>query len=74
MKYSSTTRLINTIVFALLALGFGTLGIREGILVAPFLSVGNGPLGNIDIGWGLTAMLGIFGGRIGCGRMAGGDD
>ena len=61
MKYSSTTRLINTIVFALLALGFGTLGIREGILVAPFLSVGNGPLGNIDIGWGLTAMLGIFG-------------
>ncbi|MCR5348377.1 MAG: hypothetical protein K6E59_02060 [Bacilli bacterium] len=61
MKYSSTTRLINTIVFAILAFGFGFLGIREGILVAPFIAVDGGPVGNPDIGWGLSAMLGVFG-------------
>ena len=61
MRYSSTTRLINTILFALMAFGFGVLGIRETFLVAPFLAVDAGPLGNIEIGWGLSAMLGVFG-------------
>lgn len=61
MKYSSTTRLINTIVFAILAFGFGFLGIREGLLVAPFIAVDGGPVGNPEIGWGLAAMLGVFG-------------
>ena len=63
MKYSSTTRLINVIIFALLAVGFGFLGIYFGILVAPFRWTGTpGPLGeNIDLGWGLVALLGALG-------------
>ena len=62
MKYSSTTRLINIIVFALLAFGFGWLGIYFGGLVAPFLWTGLGPVSTPqNMGWGLIAMLGIFG-------------
>ncbi|MBQ7244317.1 MAG: hypothetical protein IJS52_09000 [Bacilli bacterium] len=64
MKYSSTTRLINVVVFALLAIGFGFLGIYFGILVTPFRFVsGGGPLGVTfeNVGWGLFAMLGVLG-------------
>lgn len=64
MKYSSTTRLINTIIFAILAVGFGILGIYVGTLVAPFVwNRMNDPFGNVHdgIGWGLAAMLGTFG-------------
>lgn len=64
MKYSSTTRLINTIVFAILAVGFGFLGIYFGVLVAPFTwNHMNDLFGNVhdNIGWGLCALLGTFG-------------
>ena len=61
MKYSSTTRLINVIIFAVLAFAFGFLGIYQGFLVAPFLSLRNGPVGNVEIGYGLSAMLGVTG-------------
>ncbi len=61
MKYSSTTRLINVIIFAALAVGFGFLGIYFGFLVAPFLSLRNGPVGNVEIGYGLSALLGATG-------------
>jgi len=62
MKYSSTTRLINTIVFALLAFGFGFLGIYLGILYTPFLWLqSTTPVDAGITGWGLSAMLGIFG-------------
>ena len=37
MKYSSTPRLINTILFGILAAGFGFLGIYFGFFVSPFL-------------------------------------
>ena len=42
MNYSSTPRLINTILFALLAAGFGFLGIYFGFLVNPFLWITSG--------------------------------
>lgn len=61
MKYSSTTRLINIIVFAALGVGFGFLGIYFGFLVAPFLSLRNGPVGNVEMGFGLAALLGVTG-------------
>ena len=64
MKYSSTTRLINVVITALLAFGFGFLGIYFGILVTPFRFVsGGGPLGVTfeNVGWGLFAMLGVLG-------------
>ncbi len=64
MKYSSTTRLINTIIFAILAVGFGILGIYVGIFIAPYVwNRMNDPFGNVHdgIGWGLAAMLGAFG-------------
>ncbi len=62
MKYSSTTRLLNTIVFALLACAFGALGIYFGILYTPYLWLqSTTPVGDPTIGWGLGALLGIFG-------------
>lgn len=61
MKYSSTTRLINVIIFALLAVGFGVLGVYFEFIVAPYLWVGNGPIDLPDLGWGLVAMLGALG-------------
>ncbi len=64
MKYSSTTRLINVIVLAVLAFGFGFLGIYFGILATPYLLTGvDGPLGVSfsNVSWGLFGMLGVFG-------------
>ena len=62
MKYSSTTRLINTFLFALLAAGFGTLGILFGILYTPFLwRQSTTPVSLGVEGWGLSAMLGVLG-------------
>jgi len=62
MKYSSTTRLINTVIFALLAVGFGILGIYFGILYAPFLwRQSTTPVEAGIQGWGLSALLGVFG-------------
>ena len=64
MKYSSTTRLINTVVFALLAFGFGWLGIYFGLLVTPFRFAGDGgPFVESfeNVSWGLFAMLGVLG-------------
>lgn len=64
MKYSSTTRLINTIIFAILAVAFGVLGVYVGIFVTPFIwNHMNDLFGNVhdNIGWGLAAMLGVFG-------------
>ena len=59
MKYSSTTRLINLILFALLGFGAGALGIYFGLCVTPFLwpKLGNLP----NMGWGLGALLGVTG-------------
>ena len=37
MKYSSTPKFINTILFGLLSIGFGILGVYFGFFVAPFL-------------------------------------
>ena len=61
MKYSPTTRLINVIVCALLCAGFGYLAVYFGILVAPFLWVGRGPIDLPTMSLGLPLMLGGFG-------------
>ncbi len=61
MKYSSTTRLINVIVCALLCFGFGYLAVYFGILVAPHLWVGRGPIDLPTMGLALPIMLGGFG-------------
>ena len=61
MKYSPTTRLINVIVCALLAAGFGYLAVYFGCLVTPFLWVGRGPIDLPTMGLGLPLMLGAFG-------------
>ena len=75
MKYSSTPRLINTIVFTLLATGFGFLGIYFGFLVTPFLwdKIANPPvevpylsvalalmLGSVGIAGFVLSLLGLF--------------
>ncbi len=61
MKYSPTTRLINVIVCALLCAGFGYLAIYFGVLVAPYLWVGRGPIDLPTMSLGLPLMLGAFG-------------
>ena len=62
MKYSSTIRLINVIVCALLAAGFGYLAIYFGFLIAPYLWVGKGPIEPLpEMGLALPLMLGSFG-------------
>ncbi|MCR5491107.1 MAG: hypothetical protein K6F32_03150 [Bacilli bacterium] len=60
MKYSSTPRLINTIIFALFFLGFGFLAVYYGILMNPFLWITAGsPLG--DVATGSIALCEMFG-------------
>ncbi len=75
MRYSSSTRLINVVLFGLLFAGFAFLGIWFGIIVAPYVVIGKGsPLGesmpsitlglsvmlaSIGIGAGLVALLGL---------------
>lgn len=63
MKYSSTVRLINTILFALLGVGFGFLGVYFGILVAPYLWLGRLPFSMSvpNISLGLAVLLGALG-------------
>ena len=63
MKYSSTVRLINLVLFALLGVGFGFLGIYFGILVSPSLWLQNLPFGMKvpDMSLALTVMLGATG-------------
>ena len=63
MKYSSTVRLINTVIFALLLVGFACLGIYFGLLVAPFIFPGRGSLlGDLPaMSYGLAANLGVLG-------------
>ena len=62
MKYSSTVRLINVILFALFAIGFGVLAVYFGFLVAPFVWGGQGPIKLPDSGaFALWAMLGSLG-------------
>ncbi len=64
MKYSSTTRILNLVLFALLFAGFGALGIWAGILVAPFMISQVGPIDlpsfSVALAWELGA-LGIAG-------------
>lgn len=62
MKYSSTTRLLNIIVFALLTLGFGALAVYFGFMVAPFVWTGKGaPVDIPDLSLALVLMLGCYG-------------
>ena len=63
MKYSSTIRLINLVLFALLGVGFGYLGVYFGILVSPSLWLQNLPfsLKVPDMSLALTIMLGALG-------------
>ncbi len=61
MKYSSTTRLINVIVCALLCAGFGYLAVYFGILITPYIWVGRGPIDLPTMGLALPLMLGAFG-------------
>ena len=61
MKYSSTVRLINVILFVALGIGFGFLGIYFGFLVTPFLWLKTGPIELPTMSFGLAAMLGVTG-------------
>ena len=63
MKYSSTPRLINTLVFAVLAAGFGFLAVYFGFLVAPYLwkEIGVTAIEIPVISYGLAAMLSSVG-------------
>ncbi len=65
MKYSSTIRMINAIVFALLIIGFACLGIYFGLIAAPNLlprlnvvKLGETVLFNSEYSYALAAMLG----------------
>lgn len=61
MKYSSTPRLINTIIFALLSIGFGFLAIYFGCLVNPFLwNITGSPIDNMPTS-GSVALYEMFG-------------
>ena len=65
MKYSSTVRTINVVLFALLTAGFGFLGIWFGFLVVPFQWRGGSgsPLASSfpSTSFGLAATLGVLG-------------
>ena len=64
MKYSSTPRFINVVVFALLFAGFTTLGLFFTFFYLPFLwqALGSGPVNPLtDISVALVAMLGSLG-------------
>ena len=61
MRYSSTTRILNLVFFAILFAGFGALGIWAGILVAPFMCSQVGPIDLPSFSVGLAWELGAFG-------------
>ena len=63
MKYSSTIRLINLVLFALLGVAFGWLGVYFGLLVSPSLWLQNLPFGMKvpDMSLALTVLLGVAG-------------
>ena len=61
MKYSSTTRILNLVFFAILFAGFGALGIWAGILVAPFMISEVGPIDLPSFSVGLAWELGALG-------------
>ena len=63
MKYSSTIRLVNLVIFALLGVGFGWLGVYFGLLVSPSLWLQNLPFGLKvpDMSLALTTLLGAAG-------------
>lgn len=72
MKYSSTTRLLNIIMFALLTLGFGTLAVYFGFMVAPFVWTGKGaPVKIPDLSLALVLLLGCYGLAAGCASLIG---
>ena len=63
MKYSSTVRLINTVLFALLGSGFLFLGIWFGIVIAPYMIIQTGAKVDLptDISYALICELGALG-------------
>lgn len=62
MKYSSTLRIVNIVIFALLGFGFGFLGIYYGCLVAPFIPADIGPITDLpEISVALGMSLGGLG-------------
>lgn len=62
MKYSSTVRLINTVIFALLLAGFASLGIYFGFVITPNLFyAGTSGLSVPNISYALSADLGVLG-------------
>ncbi len=63
MRYSSTPRMLNLVIFAALAVGFGFLGVYFGFLVTPFLWSGmhTTPIAVPEISVALSVMLGSLG-------------
>ncbi len=62
MRNLSTFRIVNLVLFALLAVGFGFLGIYYGCLVAPFIPADLGPIADLpEISVGLGMSLGGLG-------------
>ncbi|MCR5079381.1 MAG: hypothetical protein K6B65_05675 [Bacilli bacterium] len=65
MKYSSTPRLLNAVVFALLFVGFAVLALFFTFFYLPFLwsGLGSGPIENSlsDVSVALVAMIGSLG-------------
>ncbi len=61
MKYSSTVRILNLVLFLALFAGFVALGIWAGILVTPFIIRGYGPIDLPDMSLALPWELGAFG-------------
>lgn len=61
MKYSSTVRIINLVIFLALFAGFVSLGIWAGILVTPFMIQEYGPIDLPDMSVALPWELGAFG-------------
>lgn len=61
MKYSSTVRILNLVLFVILFAGFGALGIWAGILVAPFMISQVGPIDLPDFSVALAWELGALG-------------
>ncbi len=61
MKYSSTIRIVNLVIFLALFAGFVSLGIWAGILVTPFMIQQYGPIDLPDMSIALPWELGAFG-------------
>ena len=61
MKYSSTVRILNLVLFFILFAGFGALGIWAGILVTPFMLSQVGPIDLPDFSVALAWELGALG-------------